>query len=134
MFKKLFSNTKEEEIAKLKLEMATLNEEIVKMNEEKNGHLKMIQDHMNKPPFWQVSKEELAKMTTDELTNLSSVLTKKSSEITKIISERNLCIVCQERSRNTLFSPCLHYNCCNTCANTLIKCPTCRNLRFMEKE
>ena len=38
----------------------------------------------------------------------------------------NECVVCMDRPRNTVLTPCGHLACCHACATRLSRCPVCR--------
>ena len=37
-----------------------------------------------------------------------------------------ICIICVEKERNIMFSPCNHISCCSSCSTNLMNCPICR--------
>lgn len=45
--------------------------------------------------------------------------------------EDEICIICMDSKKDTVFGPCGHFNCCEECAgsilNTTKKCPICRS-------
>ena len=41
-------------------------------------------------------------------------------------ADPKICVICYERAKNTIFIPCGHLACCDTCAAGLHRCPVCR--------
>ena len=57
-------------------------------------------------------------------------LAKKEKEI-KTVQESQLCAICMDNKKNTVFYPCGHLCCCENCWEELKRstkrCPICRN-------
>jgi len=44
------------------------------------------------------------------------------------LRDARLCRVCMDKETNTVFLPCGHFVCCETCAKSLSECPICRDV------
>eukprot|EP00941_MAST-03F_sp_MAST-3F-sp1_P006193 g6193.t1 len=68
--------------------------------------------------------------TTDQIRKLlkaaTNALNAKDIELQNLADEK-LCIVCLERRRTTLLSPCNHFSLCENCAVKCKSCPVCRS-------
>jgi hypothetical protein len=41
-------------------------------------------------------------------------------------NDKNICVVCMDAPRNTVFLECGHVACCRNCSKRLVECPICR--------
>lgn len=63
-----------------------------------------------------------------KLCNVSNMQSKKCKEISTNDNNiyEKLCLICIEKERNSVFTPCGHLISCSNCADLLYKCPMCR--------
>jgi len=52
----------------------------------------------------------------------------KLEEENRKLKEARTCRVCMDQEINTVFLPCGHLSCCESCAKSLTDCPICRNV------
>ena len=69
--------------------------------------------------------EEIHKKTKVKVEVMNEILN-DSKEATERAEDALLCIICMESKRSIFLLPCAHLNLCQSCADSVQSCPTCR--------
>jgi hypothetical protein len=73
-------------------------------------------------------KIKIEKVNTllDDSKQATKAAEEKASKAVDDLEDALECVVCYERKRDTLYTPCGHFNTCGVCASMNSLCPTCR--------
>ena len=127
---------KDTEIQKLKIEITELQSSNEKLKQQHEITLKENEKLRDVKTRLALNQQDINNLSLEQLKELSRILLDTQNTIHSkekdLLDVELLCVVCQDKRKNTLFLPCKHLCVCAECAESVKstgkQCPVCRTV------